>query len=66
MPEGYGYFWYRYKADGSTFIACRDAEDGYWYMPGIAHPIPASVIENGATLLGPVPRVVEGGRSIDN
>lgn len=24
----YGYYWWRHHADGSTFIACRDEEDG--------------------------------------
>lgn len=59
----YGYYWFRHHADGSTFIACRDEGDGLWYMPAVGHPIPD--IERDATLLGPVPRRVEGGGSID-
>lgn len=64
--ETYGYFWFRHGRDGTTFIACQNTEDGRWYMPGVAHPILASILEEQATLLGPVPRVVEGGTSIDN
>lgn len=59
----YGYYWFRHHKDASTFIACRDEEDGQWYMPAIGHPI--SDIEGYATLLGKVPRRVEGGGSID-
>ena len=62
-PYGYGYFWFRHHKDGSTFIACRDEEDGYWYMPGVGHPI--SNITRNATLLGRVPRVTDAGASID-
>lgn len=63
--DTYGYFWFRHHADGSTFIACRDAEDGEWYVPAIGHPIRPSTLEKYATMLGPVPRSVEGGGSID-
>ena len=58
-----GYYWFRHHADDSTFIAICDEETGYWYMPGIDHPI--DNIMNRATLLGRVPRSVEGGGSID-
>lgn len=61
--EGYGYFWFRHHKDASTFIACRDEEDGRWYMPGLGHPI--ENVEQWATLLGAVPRAVAGGGSID-
>lgn len=63
IEETYGYFWFRHHDDGSTFIACRDEEDGLWYMPAVGHPI--SDIERHATLLGKVPREVVGGKSID-
>lgn len=68
MPadETYGYFWFRHEKDGSTFIACRDMEDGLWYMPGLGHPIKESLLKENATLLGPVPRITAGGTSIDN
>lgn len=59
----YGYYWFRHHEDGSTFIACRDEGDGQWYMAAIGHPI--ANIEGHATLLGKVPRRVEGGGSID-
>lgn len=59
----YGYYWWRHHSDGSTFIACRDEGDGLWYMPGLDCPIIAP--ELSATLLGPVPRMVAGGGSID-
>ena len=59
----YGYYWWRHHTDGSTFIACRDEEDGQWYMPAIGHPVTA--IHRDATLLGKVPRCVVGGASID-
>jgi hypothetical protein len=61
--ETYGYFWFRHHKDASTFIACRDAESGLWFMPGIGHPI--TNVEAYATLLGPVPRRVANGGSID-
>ena len=61
--EGYGYYWFRHQRDGSTFIACRDEEDGQWYMPAIGYPLPN--ILKYATLLGKVPRVIVGGGSID-
>ena len=61
--DPYGYHWFRHDADGSTFIAVRDEEDGLWYMPGIGHPV--TDIEQHATMLGRVPRTVEGGGSID-
>lgn len=61
----YGYYWFRHRADGSTFIACRDEGDGKWYMPAIGHPIRKSTLEKYATLLGRVPRRVDGGGSID-
>lgn len=61
--EGYGYYWWRLRSDSRTFIACRDEKDGLWYMPAIGHPIPD--IERHATLLGKVPRITEGGASID-
>lgn len=61
--ETYGYYWFRHQADGSTFIAYRDEEDGQWYMPAIGHPI--SNITEHATILGRVSRRVEGGGSID-
>lgn len=60
---GYGYYWWRHHEDGSTFVACRDEEDGLWYMPGLGHPIIQP--ELSATLLGAVPRSVVGGGSID-
>jgi hypothetical protein len=59
----YGYYWFRHHADASTFIACRDMEDGRWYMCGLGHAIP-NIFEH-ATLLGAVPRTVWGGGSID-
>ena len=59
----YGYYWWRHHKDGSTFIACRDEGDGQWYMPGLGHAIDRP--ERHATLLGPVPRHVAGGGSID-
>lgn len=59
----YGYYWFRHQDDASTFIACRDEEDGQWYMPAIGHPV--RNIMKHATLLGRVPRRVEGGGSID-
>lgn len=62
-PDDYGYYWFRHHKDGSTFIACRDDEDGLWFMPGLGRPI--EDIEASATLLGPVPRTVVGGGSID-
>ena len=61
--EGYGYYWFRHHHDGSTFIACRDDESQDWFMFGIGHTI--LNIEKHATLLGPVPRHVVGGGSID-
>jgi len=61
--EGYGYFWFRHHQDGSTFIACRDDEDGLWFMPGVDHPI--RDITAYATLLSAVPRRTEAGASID-
>ena len=61
--EGYGYYWFRHHKDGSTFIALRDDEDGDWFMCGIGHPIHDP--QKYATLLGPVPRTVAGGGSID-
>lgn len=64
--EGYGYYWFRHESDGSTFIACKDLEDGQWYMPGLGHPINEKLLAEKATMLGPVPRVVVGGASIDN
>jgi hypothetical protein len=63
QQDSYGYYWFRHQSDGSTFIACRDEEDGLWYMSGLGHPIPD--IMNHATVLGRVPRCVEGGGSID-
>ena len=36
----YGYYWWRHHTDGSTFIACRDEEDGQWYMPAIETSCP--------------------------
>jgi hypothetical protein len=59
----YGYYWFRLHADGSTFIACKDEQDDTWYLPGLYYPF--RDIEESATLLGRVPRIVEGGRSID-
>lgn len=56
---GYGYHWFRQHKDGSTFIACRDEEDGFWYVPGVGHPI--TNLETWATYLGQVPRTVVGG-----
>ena len=61
--DSYGYYWWRHHADGSTFIAVRDEQDGLWYMPALGHPI--ADIESYATMLGRVPRSVEGGGSID-
>jgi hypothetical protein len=61
--EGYTYFWFRHHQDASTFIACRDDDDGLWYMPGVGVPIANP--EEHATLLGAVPRTVVGGGSID-
>lgn len=61
--RAYGYYWFRHHADGSTFIACRDEDDGLWYMPGVGVPI--RDIEKSATLLGAVLRRVAGGGSID-
>lgn len=57
----YGYYWFRHHADGSTFIACKDEGDGQWYMPAVGHPVDI----RDATLLGRVPRCVQGGGSID-
>jgi hypothetical protein len=61
--ESYGYFWWRHHKDASTFIACRDDDDGLWYMPGLGYPIrdPSAY----ATCLGPVPRCTATGASID-
>ena len=59
----YGYYWFRHHKDGSTFIACRDEDDGLWYMPALGHAI--DNILDHATLLGAVPRFVVGGASID-
>lgn len=59
----YGYYWFRHHTDASTFIACRDEEDGLWYMCAIGHPI--ADIQEHATLLGAVPRRIESGGSID-
>lgn len=61
----YGYYWFRHHSDGSTFIACRDEGDGLWYMCAIGHPIRNPSLSQFATLLGPVPRSVVGGGSID-
>lgn len=61
--ENYGYFWWRHHRDASTFIACHDNEDGLWYMPGLGHPI--RDLASYATCLGPVPRCVASGASID-
>ena len=61
--ECYGYYWWRHRRDGSTFIACRDEDDGSWYLPGVGYALVG--IEVHATLLGKVPRIVVGGASID-
>lgn len=67
LPEtGYGYYWFRHDKDGSNFIACRDYEDGSWYIAGIGHPIDENLLKGNARLLGPVRRVTENGISIDN
>ena len=63
IETAYGYFWFRLHTDASTFVALRDDGDGLWYMPGFNQPI--RDIEADATLLGPVPRSVVGGGSID-
>lgn len=63
--DTYGYYWFRHHSDGSTFIACRDEEDGLWFMCGLDAPIEPSSLERNATMLGRVPRFVEGGGSID-
>ena len=52
----------RHHKDGSTFIACRDEDDGLWYMPALGHAI--DNILDHATLLGAVPRFVVGGARI--
>ena len=61
--DTYGYYWWRHRSDGSTFIALRDEEDGNWYMPAIGEPVPN--IQEYATMLGEVPRTMVGGGSID-
>jgi hypothetical protein len=63
--ETYGYFWFRHKKDASTFIACRDDEEGEWFMCGIGVAISESTLKRNATLLGPVARFVASGESID-
>jgi hypothetical protein len=56
-------FWWRFKDDGATFIACRDDGDGQWYLPGVW--LPVRNLAERATMLGPVARAVVGGASID-
>jgi hypothetical protein len=63
-PHGYAYYWFRHMHDGSTFIALRDDEDGWWYMPGIDCPI--ADITSYATNIGKVPRRTDTGASIDD
>lgn len=65
MTPGYGYFWFRHRSDGSTFICVRDAEDGLFYMPALTQGFSLAAVEQHATLLGPVPRSVVGGGSVD-
>jgi len=59
----YEYYWFRHHEDGSTFIALQDESNGLWYM--CASEVPIIDPEKSATLLGPVPRQVRGGGSID-
>lgn len=51
-PQLVGYYWFRLHRDASTFVACRDENDGNWYICGVEQPI--RNIEAHATLLGPV------------
>jgi hypothetical protein len=62
LSEVPGYYWFRH-ADGSTFIAHLD-DDVDWFVPAVSRSIPD--IEEHATLLGLVPRVVVGGGSVDH
>lgn len=62
-PHLVGYYWFRLHHDASTFVACRDENDGNWYICGVAGPI--RNIEAHATLLGPVGRSTSTGASIE-
>ena len=58
-----GYYWFRHRKDGSTFIALYAEDANDWFMPALGQPI-TNVMKH-ATLLGAVPRMVVGGGSID-
>ncbi len=54
-----GYHWFRHHEDGGAFVDY--AQDGLWYMPGLAIGVLPKIVESNATYLHPVEAPAVGG-----